>query len=134
MIVILLYFFVLLISSNAFIRSSFRSQIKRLSLKMKFDSLPDSVKPGVVTGQALTDLLDYAKDRGFAIPGVNIVGTNSINACMEAAAKVSFISKNICVCNFLMIRDNQVPLTLPNIMYYIINILFFILNYSMVGQ
>merc|ERR1711998_281831 len=27
------------------------------------------------------------KDKGFAIPGVNIVGTNSINACMEAAAK-----------------------------------------------
>merc|ERR1712003_150517 len=44
-------------------------------------------KPGVVTGQALVDLLDYAKDTGFAIPGVNIVGTNSINACMEAASK-----------------------------------------------
>merc|ERR1712003_572112 len=39
------------------------------------------------TGKALTDLLDHAKDTGFAIPGVNIVGTNSINACMEAAAK-----------------------------------------------
>ena len=57
---------------------------------MKFDSLPASVKPGVVTGPALNDLLEYAKDKGFAIPGVNIVGTNSINACMEAAAKVSF--------------------------------------------
>jgi len=31
--------------------------------------------------------LDHAKKEGFAIPGVNIVGTNSINACMEAAAK-----------------------------------------------
>merc|ERR1712070_810629 len=40
-----------------------------------------------VTGKALVDLLDYAKEKGFAIPGVNIVGTNSINACMEAAAK-----------------------------------------------
>merc|ERR1712071_501034 len=49
--------------------------------------LPASVKPGVVTGQALVDLLDAAKDAGYAIPGVNIVGTNSINACMEAAAK-----------------------------------------------
>merc|ERR1711997_899828 len=45
------------------------------------------VQPGVVTGQALVDLLDAAKDQGYAIPGVNIVGTNSINACMEAAAK-----------------------------------------------
>lgn len=56
-------------------------------VSMAFDKLPASVKPGVVTGQALTDLLEYAKDKKFAIPGVNIVGTNSINACMEAAAK-----------------------------------------------
>jgi fructose-bisphosphate aldolase class II len=52
-----------------------------------FAKLPASVKPGVVTGQALVDLLDTAKEQGYAIPGVNIVGTNSINACMEAAAK-----------------------------------------------
>eukprot|EP01083_Nonionella_stella_P037920 103292_1 len=52
-----------------------------------FAKLPASVKPGVVTGTALTDLLDNAKEQGYAIPGVNIVGTNSINACMEAAAK-----------------------------------------------
>ena len=42
---------------------------------------------GVVTCKALTDLLQHAKKEGFAIPGVNIVGSNSINACMEAAAK-----------------------------------------------
>merc|ERR1719486_526370 len=52
-----------------------------------FAKLPATVQPGVVTGQALVDLLDAAKDQGYAIPGVNIVGTNSINACMEAAAK-----------------------------------------------
>jgi fructose-bisphosphate aldolase class II len=52
-----------------------------------FAKLPATVKPGVVTGQALVDLLDAAKEQGYAIPGVNIVGTNSINACMEAAAK-----------------------------------------------
>merc|ERR1719231_487505 len=52
-----------------------------------FPNLPATVKPGVVTGQALVDLLEHAKDNEFAIPGVNIVGTNSINACMEAAAK-----------------------------------------------
>lgn len=62
-----------------------RSPVKALDLKMSFNSLPASVKPGVVTGPALVDLFDYAKDRGFAIPGVNIVGSNSINACMEAA-------------------------------------------------
>merc|ERR1719163_500258 len=52
-----------------------------------FKKLPATVKPGVVTGQALNDLLEHAKKEGFAIPGVNIVGSNSINACMEAAAK-----------------------------------------------
>jgi fructose-bisphosphate aldolase class II len=52
-----------------------------------FTKLPASIKPGVVTGQALKDLFDNAKANGYAIPGVNIVGTNSINACMEAAAK-----------------------------------------------
>merc|ERR1719421_2301727 len=56
-------------------------------LTKTFTKMPPSVKPGVVTGQALVDLLNYAKDNEFAIPGVNIVGTNSINACMEAAAK-----------------------------------------------
>jgi fructose-bisphosphate aldolase class II len=49
--------------------------------------LPASVKPGVVTGKALVDLLNHAKENSYAIPGVNIVGTNSINACMEAAKK-----------------------------------------------
>jgi fructose-bisphosphate aldolase, class II len=52
-----------------------------------FAKLPATVKAGVVTGQGLKDLLNHAKATGFAIPGVNIVGTNSINSCMEAAMK-----------------------------------------------
>ena len=36
--------------------------------------LPASVKPGVVTGESFRDLLQYAQDKEFAIPGVNIVG------------------------------------------------------------
>ncbi len=52
-----------------------------------FAKLPASIKPGVVTGKALIDLLEHAKKEGFAIPGVNVVGTNSINSCMEAAKK-----------------------------------------------
>ena len=50
-------------------------------------SLPATVKPGVVTGEALVDLLSYAKEKGFAIPAVNAVSSCGINACMEAAAK-----------------------------------------------
>ena len=52
-----------------------------------FTKMPASVKPGVVTGQALVDLLNYAKENEFAIPGVNVVSSSSINACMEAAKK-----------------------------------------------
>ena len=58
-----------------------------MQLIQAFAKLPDSVKLGVVTGQALKDLLEDAKAKGYAIPGVNIVRTNSINVCMEAAAK-----------------------------------------------
>merc|ERR1719327_2216990 len=49
--------------------------------------LPATVKPGVVTGKALTDLLQHAKDNGYAIPAVNVVTSCSINGCLEAAKK-----------------------------------------------
>ena len=42
---------------------------------------------GVVTGQALVDLLDHAKENGYAIPAVNVVSSCSINGCLEAAKK-----------------------------------------------
>jgi len=45
------------------------------------------VKPGVLTGQAVIDLLEDAKKRGYAIPAVNCVTSSSVNACLEAAAK-----------------------------------------------
>lgn len=80
----ILFLLALVASVDAFASTTkFLSSFKTsYSLKMK---MPDSVKPGVVTGQALVDLLNYAKQKEFAIPGVNIVGSNSINACMEAA-------------------------------------------------
>merc|ERR1719478_199182 len=49
--------------------------------------LPASVKPGVVTGEALWDLLQHAKENQYAIPAVNVVSSCSITACLEAAAK-----------------------------------------------
>lgn len=45
----------------------------------------DVVKAGVVTGDDVSKLYAYAKEQGFAIPAVNVVGSNSINAVMEAA-------------------------------------------------
>jgi len=52
-----------------------------------YPNLPASVKPGVLTGQAVVDLLEDAKRRGYAIPAVNCVTSSSVNACLEAAAK-----------------------------------------------
>lgn len=45
----------------------------------------DIVKPGVLSGDEVTRLYTYAKEQGFAIPAVNVVGTNSINSVLEAA-------------------------------------------------
>ncbi|WP_169763914.1 class II fructose-bisphosphate aldolase [Campylobacter mucosalis] len=45
----------------------------------------DVVKAGVVTGNDVSKLYAYAKENGFAIPAVNVVGSNSINAVLEAA-------------------------------------------------
>lgn len=43
---------------------------------------------GVVYGQQLIDLYEDAKANGYALPGVNAVGTSTVNAIMETAAKV----------------------------------------------
>jgi fructose-bisphosphate aldolase, class II len=48
----------------------------------------DTIKAGVVTGDDVSKLFQIAKENGFAIPAVNCVGTDSINACLEAAAAV----------------------------------------------
>ena len=53
----------------------------------KTTPLPASVHAGVVTGQAMVDLLDHAKENGYAIPAVNCVSSSGINACLEAAAR-----------------------------------------------
>jgi len=52
-----------------------------------FPNMPPTVHPGVVTGQALVDLLEHAKATGYAIPAVNCVTSSSVNACLEAARK-----------------------------------------------
>lgn len=48
-----------------------------------------SIKPGVVTGEDLNALLRHANENNYAIPAVNVVGTNSINAVLETAAAVN---------------------------------------------
>ena len=46
-----------------------------------------SLKPGVVWGDDYKTLVKACKDGKYALPAVNVVGTNTINAVLEAAAK-----------------------------------------------
>ena len=46
-------------------------------------------RAGVLFGEELEALLRDARDNEFAMPAVNTIGTNSINATLEAAAKVN---------------------------------------------
>jgi fructose-bisphosphate aldolase, class II len=48
-----------------------------------------SIKPGVVSGDQLNELFKIANAKNFAMPAVNVVGTNSVNAVMEAAKAVN---------------------------------------------
>ncbi len=47
------------------------------------------LKPGLVFGSALSDLYQYAKENKFAIPAVNVIGTDSVNAVLETAKAVN---------------------------------------------
>ncbi len=49
----------------------------------------DIVNPGVLSGSEAKKLFAYAKENKFAIPAVNVVGTDSVNAVLEVAAKVN---------------------------------------------
>ncbi len=46
-------------------------------------------KPGLVFGSALHDLYQHAKENKFALPAVNAIGTNSVNAILETAKAVN---------------------------------------------
>jgi fructose-bisphosphate aldolase class II len=49
----------------------------------------EKIAPGVATGDDVQFIFEKAKEGQFALPAVNVVGTNSSNAVMEAAAKVN---------------------------------------------
>jgi len=46
-------------------------------------------RKGVLFGDEVTELLNYANENNFALPAVNVVGTNSTNAVMETAAALN---------------------------------------------
>jgi fructose-bisphosphate aldolase class II len=45
-------------------------------------------RPGVLWGDEVQQLFAFAKEKGFALPAVNVTGTNTVNAVLEAAREV----------------------------------------------
>jgi len=48
-----------------------------------------NIKPGVATGDQVQAIFKYAKEKGFALPAVNVTGSSTINGVMETAAKLN---------------------------------------------
>jgi len=48
-----------------------------------------NIKPGVATGDAVQEIFKYAKEKGFALPAVNVIGSNTINAVLETAKELN---------------------------------------------
>ncbi len=46
-------------------------------------------RPGVLHGDEVTEILNYANEHNFALPAANVIGTNSINSVLEAARNVN---------------------------------------------
>jgi fructose-bisphosphate aldolase, class II len=47
------------------------------------------VKPGVIVGDDVTKVFEYAKKNKFAIPAVNVTSSSTINAVLECAKKIN---------------------------------------------
>jgi fructose-bisphosphate aldolase class II len=54
--------------------------------KSKNKNMAHSIKPGVATGNEVQEIFQFAKEHNFALPAVNVIGSNTINAVMETAA------------------------------------------------
>ncbi len=46
-------------------------------------------EPGVVTGQGVSDIFRHANENNYALPAVNVVGSDSVNGVLEAAKSVN---------------------------------------------
>jgi fructose-bisphosphate aldolase class II len=44
-----------------------------------------NIKPGVATGAEVQNIFNFAKEKGFALPAVNVIGSNTINGVLETA-------------------------------------------------
>ncbi len=47
------------------------------------------IKPGVATGDEVQKIFALAKEKGFALPAVNVTNTSTVNSVMEAASMMN---------------------------------------------
>ena len=62
-----------------------RGEYFRDSLKRTMSQFPS----GVLTGQQISEVWAHAKTHRYALPAVNVIGSNSINAVLETAKSVN---------------------------------------------
>ncbi|MFT4698801.1 MAG: fructose-bisphosphate aldolase class II [Flavobacteriaceae bacterium] len=48
-----------------------------------------TIQPGVATGKEIQKIHQYAKEKGFALPAVNVTGSSTVNAVLETAASLN---------------------------------------------
>ena len=48
-----------------------------------------SIPSGVITGNKVQEVFKLAKEKAFALPAINVIGSNSINAVLETAAEMN---------------------------------------------
>ncbi|MEN8804539.1 MAG: class II fructose-bisphosphate aldolase [Wenyingzhuangia sp.] len=48
-----------------------------------------NIKPGVATGDAVQEIFKLAKEKQFALPAVNVTGSNTINTVLETAKELN---------------------------------------------
>ena len=48
-----------------------------------------NIKPGVATGNEVQEIFKLAKEKGFALPAVNVTGSTTVNAVLETAKELN---------------------------------------------
>ena len=48
-----------------------------------------TIKPGIATGKEVQKIHQFAKEKGFAFPAINVTGSNTINTVLETAAELN---------------------------------------------
>jgi fructose-bisphosphate aldolase class II len=71
------------------INSYFCSLKLKTKNQLKKIKMAHNIKPGVATGDQVQEIFNYAKEKGFALPAVNVTGSNTINSVLETAAKLN---------------------------------------------